>query len=452
MTREGRTRHLAVIGAGLSGLATALYARRSGWDCTIFEQASRVGGIARTVAHGGFSFDTGAHRLHEKDPEVTAEFRRTLGADLARITAPSRIYHRDGSVLFPLSAPDVVRCLGPAGLVRSLADIAVARWPRGAVEDSLERHARSRYGRRIAERFLLNYSEKLWGVPARELSWDVSGGRLSGLGLKSVFSATFRRTSPAAHLDGAFLYPLSGGIGLLADRLAQEVGPHRLSFDSPVSAIMHEGSRVVGLVVGGRTVAVEDELVSTMPLPALVARLDPRLPAPVVRAAACLRYRSLIVVALFLAVPSVTDAATVYFPESRFSFTRVSEPRNRNSTMAPAGKTSLVAEIPCSRNDGLWNLPDRALADRVRGELTDTGWIRDGDVEGWHVERIGEAYPVRSLASLEPLAEVQACLGGFSNLRLVGRFASFSYSHIHDHFRAARITVEKMVAADGPRR
>ena len=42
-----RTRDVVVIGAGLTGLTTAFYARKRGRDVEIVEQADRIGGRGR---------------------------------------------------------------------------------------------------------------------------------------------------------------------------------------------------------------------------------------------------------------------------------------------------------------------------------------------------------------------------------------------------------------------
>ncbi|BBO22852.1 MAG: hypothetical protein AMXMBFR19_00900 [Chthonomonadaceae bacterium] len=51
---------VAVIGAGISGLAAARQLKRAGIDCVVFEKSDRVGGRVETRSLGGYVFDTGA--------------------------------------------------------------------------------------------------------------------------------------------------------------------------------------------------------------------------------------------------------------------------------------------------------------------------------------------------------------------------------------------------------
>ena len=45
---------------------------------TIYESTSLIGGNCKTITDGEFRYDTGAHRLHDKDSKVTNEIKSLL--------------------------------------------------------------------------------------------------------------------------------------------------------------------------------------------------------------------------------------------------------------------------------------------------------------------------------------------------------------------------------------
>jgi len=56
---EPSDKHIAVIGSGFSGLASACYLRQRGYQVTVFEKNSRPGGRANVLETEGFKFDMG---------------------------------------------------------------------------------------------------------------------------------------------------------------------------------------------------------------------------------------------------------------------------------------------------------------------------------------------------------------------------------------------------------
>jgi len=63
-------RHIAVIGGGISGLATAFWLRQKGCEVTVFESDNRVGGIIRSERIRGYTIDRAANCLMNFLPEV----------------------------------------------------------------------------------------------------------------------------------------------------------------------------------------------------------------------------------------------------------------------------------------------------------------------------------------------------------------------------------------------
>jgi protoporphyrinogen oxidase len=177
--------------------------------------------------------------------------------------------------------------------------------------------------------------------------------------------------------------------------------------------------------------------------------LDPPPPADVQQLAVGIRYRQVRLAVLLVDRPSLTAAATVYFPHRRFPFTRISEPRNRSLEMAPPGRTSLLAEIPCHEDDELWRADDQAVIDAVRDQVVAIGWLRPEEVLGGAAHRLVNAYPILDTRCASAVAGIHRYLSGFANLWLVGRSGRFVYGWIHDMVRMGLDTVAEI--AEGRR-
>ncbi len=435
-----RTRAVTILGAGPAGLATAVWALRAGMEPRVFEAQGSVGGNARTFQVGRFRYDSGAHRLHAASAPVMALLRELCAGALHTVDAPSQIRWRDRSLGFPPALLDAWRALGPRRGLRAARDLLAARMcgKRPGEEASFEAQARYRYGHSLARMLLLDYSEKLWGLPAAQLSARVAGGRLRGFDVRGVLHELLGRRP--THLEGRFLYP-RGGFGQLCTRMAEALGPERITLDAPVQRVFHQQGSLRAIQVGGRELAVE-RVVSTLPLPALLRCLQPSPPAEILRLASGLRFRNLRLLALFLARPRVGPCASLYFPERELPFTRVVEPKNRCPSLAPPDQTALVVELPCWPEDALWRASEQELCARVVPLLAERGLLRPEELCGSRAHSLSHAYPVLELSTPATLARLGSWLRGLCKLHLVGRNAGFEYGHVHDWLEQSRLLVQ----------
>ena len=440
---SGRPAHITVLGGGPAGLAVGYYARKKGIPFTLYEAGDRIGGNCITLEKGGFLFDSGAHRLHDQDPEVTGELQRLLGEDLQEIFVPSHIYHRGKFIDFPLSPLNLVKNLGSFFFVGAALDLARSRLRPGKPDGSFRQYALRTYGKTVTDLFLKDYSGKLWGASWDRLSAEVAGKRLKGLNLRTfVTEALFGRRAKTKHLDGSFYYPKKG-IGAISEALAEQAGKENIRTGSTVTKIFHDYKVIRAVELNGREVIDTGEVVSSLPLNLFTRILEPQPSAELLGLAQGLRYRNMILAAFFLNRESVSKSATVYFTDAEIPFTRFYEPRNRSRLMSPPGKTSLVVEFPCQPEDPVWNLEPDQMVEKVRSPLLRVGLFQEEEIIDTAVHKINQAYPILELGYEEKLEKIFTFLRGFGNLRLTGRNGRFVYAWIHDMIRFGREIVEE---------
>jgi protoporphyrinogen oxidase len=412
----------------------------------LFERAAELGGLCRTFRCGAHRYDSGAHRFHDRDAEVTADVRALLDGRLAVVDAPSKIYDGRRFVDFPPTPLGMVFSAGPWQALRIGLDVVRSRRARRPCV-SFADFATAQFGETLARRFLVPYTEKLWGLPAAELSADVATRRLSGMTLRSLLVELLLPARKVEHIDGRFLYP-EEGYGEIATALAAQVPPASLRTGHEVVGLECTGTRIARLRFADRpALDVAGRVMSTLPVSVLVRLLGDVVPEAARRAAAQLRFRSLRLVFLRLARRQVSASASVYLPDPSLCVARVTEPKNRSATMAPPDETSLVAEVPCFPGDALSGLPDAALVERVVGELAGVGLVTPSEVIEWRHHLLSHAYPVYALGWREGVDVVLAALRSVQNLDLLGRGALFFYSHLHDQLRLGKRYVNDLDGA-----
>lgn len=431
---------VVICGAGLAGLAAGDALARAGRGVVVFERASQVGGLARTLEHRGQRFDLGGHRLLTDDARVRELVRTAVREPLLRVPRSSKILLRGRYVDYPLRPLNAAAGLGAAATLRMLHGYLAAQLshrfrPRPIVSlaDWVVRH----YGRPLFELFFRPYSEKLWGQACERISADWVSQRIEGLTLGAAIRRSLLRTATGAPrtLTTEFLYP-ARGIGAIAEGLRAAIGGRsRVHTDSMVTRIAHRAGRIEHVVVrrGERSEFwYAAEFISSLPLPVMASRLWPPPPQQVRAAAARLRYRNLLLVALRLACERATDQSWIYVPERKYALGRVHEPKNWSPQMGMPGETLLVSEHFCCAADGLWQADDDALLERNIGELAALGLMPRGSALDGVVVRVPHAYPVFDVGYAEASRAICDYLAGFDNLQVVGRTGAFRYYNM-DH-------------------
>jgi protoporphyrinogen oxidase len=438
-----KQKDVLILGGGIAGLSAAYFLQQHNIHITVFDAHSEPGGNCRTIKVNDFLFDTGAHRIHDKDPEITGQIIKLMGSHLKRINAPSKIYDNGQLLSFPLEPQDVFSRMGKRFTLKAGIDLLKNRQNKKRNED-FESFAVNSYGRSMADRFLLNYSKKLWGIPCNELSPEVSGERLKSLTfitlVKNIIS---KRYAEEAHYEGEFYYP-EQGIGQLSQTLSSVIGMGNFRLNSRVTGIFHNNKRIEGIGINGNKRVNAHHFVSTLPIVDFITMMKPAPPQNILDAVKTLKFRNIRLAVFFINNKSINNAATMYFPANRFMFTRGYEPKNRSSSMSPPGMTSFVAEVPCFEHDWAWSADSLDFRKKVEAQILETGLIRKEDIIGCADEKIAHAYPVLEKDYQEKIVKVSDYLSRFDNLEISGRSGLFKYLWIHNLVREGKNIAERV--------
>lgn len=97
-------KNVAIIGAGITSLTAAFYAKRLGADVHLFDSAGTYGGQIQTKRNGKFVWETGPCTGTIGSPDV-AELFEDLGLDIQETADPTLAQNRyiwKGDSLHPL--------------------------------------------------------------------------------------------------------------------------------------------------------------------------------------------------------------------------------------------------------------------------------------------------------------------------------------------------------------
>lgn len=456
-TVHGVTESILVVGAGPAGLTCAKELSKRGQACVILEQDEVVGGISRTVERNGWRFDIGGHRFFTKVKRVEDFWHQVLiDGDFMSRPRLSRIYYKGNFYDYPLKALNALRNLGLIESIRCVLSYLWVRIRPPKDQSTFEGWTASRFGWRLYRIFFKTYTEKVWGVPAREIQADWAAQRIKNLSLlKAISNAILpkRGSTEVTSLIDRFEYPKYGP-GMLWQECARQVVDFGsvIKFRSIVNRITWKSNRATSVewrtFEGRLESALVSDLYSSMPLSELVLALDPRPPDGVILAARNLKYRDFMTVALVLPDRGIFPDNWVYVHDSSVKVGRIQNFRSWSPFMVKEGFTCLGLEYFVNEGDELWCSDDRDLIELGTRELKYLRLIEDVNVLEGHVVRMPKAYPMYDSEYRTSTELIRNWIqSNLTNVYPVGRNGMHRYNNQDHSMLTAMLSVENAFGA-----
>jgi protoporphyrinogen oxidase len=234
-----------------------------------------------------------------------------------------------------------------------------------------------------------------------------------------------------------FDYPRLGP-GMMWERFAEAIAQREgeVHLNAGVVSLSRTDNHINSITVrqNGETREVTGEqFISSMPVTALVQRLDPPAPDHVLKASRSLNYRAFIIVPLVINDPHLFPDNWIYIHSPEVRVGRIQNFKNWSPEMVPdAGKTCLGMEYFCDEGDALWNMSDTELLDLATKEVAQLGLAKAESVEDGCVIRQPKAYPVYDRDYRDHLQVIQDYIDQFDNLQTTGRNGMHRYNN-QDH-------------------
>ncbi len=446
-----------IIGAGPAGLTAAYELNKLGIRSTVIEADQQIGGLSRTVNHAGYRFDIGGHRFFSKVPLINQLWREILGEDFLLRPRLSRIHYANHFFDYPLKAANALAGLGPIEATLVTLSYAKAKLFPHSEETNFEQWVANRFGQRLFEIFFKTYTEKVWGVPCKDISAEWAVQRIKNLSLhEALRNALFGSQSSkggeiVTSLIDAFHYPRFGP-GMMWERCQDVLTQRGMKTITgvKVETIRHQNGRV--LAVSGRTASGDliecesEQIISTMPLRNLIRALDPPPPDEVRQAAEGLRYRDYLTVALIVRRASVFPDNWLYIHSPEVKVGRIQNYKNWSPEMVPdASRTSLGLEYFLWDREEMWSWSTQRLIDLGIRECAEIGLIEAGEVEDGTVVRMKKAYPIYDHHYRNHLAIIRNYLKTIGNLQTIGRNGLHRYNN-QDHSMLTGIYAARNIA------
>ncbi|OGH79001.1 MAG: hypothetical protein A3G08_03420 [Candidatus Magasanikbacteria bacterium RIFCSPLOWO2_12_FULL_47_9b] len=449
---------IVILGAGPAGMAAAMTLSDAGKNAIVIEKDTQVGGLAKTLLFQEgddlFRTDIGPHRFFSKNPFLYQFVENILHEQWVEVPRQTRQYIDGKFYAYPIIPLQALKNIGPLracgmgfSYLKGAAEFGLFKKPIRTFEDYIIRH----FGKKLGSFNMLNYTEKIWGIPCAAIHPDWAKQRIKGLNVRSALKNAFKKNNkkqPKSLVD-SFFYP-QYGTGLIYETIQKKIETRGSTVytKSTPAQIRHKNGTITEVIIetdrGGSMTVSPAHLVNSIPIQQFISLLHPAAPEEIQHAANQLKWRSQVYLFITFNKPSIMRDNWIYFPDTHIPFGRISEMKNFSADMSPQDKTSLFIEFFVTKGNTLWNMENNALFSLTMDHLEKIGICSRTDVRAYYTFKKSHVYPVYDLTYKTHLETVTSYLDSLTNLYTIGRPGRFKYTN-QDHSLEMGIAAAKSI-------
>ncbi len=196
--------NVGILGGGITGITLQRYLEH---DSEVLEASGRPGGLCSTIFKEGFGYDIGGHILFSRDDQINRLVERLLGDNCGKARRANQIYFKGKFVKYPfenglgvLDKDDIYECL-----------LGYLKRGDNPGPTNLREWCYHRFGKGIAELYLLPYNEKIWNTPAANMSLDWVD-RIPSPPMEDIVKSALGYETEGYLHQLYFKYPKKGGV------------------------------------------------------------------------------------------------------------------------------------------------------------------------------------------------------------------------------------------------
>jgi len=255
MVKDKEKKRVIVVGAGISGLSTAYYAKNCGYEVTVMEAGNQVGGRILNLEVDGDLVDAGAQFFHSNYKNII-QLIKELGLNHRKIpiTLGVQICRDDGTGFVSESVFGLMRHLGLGGCLGLVSFflryvLLGKRFSLFKIENNIED-----YDNDTAADRLKGYDQRFIDFVARPVALGECMTTLEESNFYQFLNC-FRLAASTSH------FTLVGGVNELVQQLSKKLD---VRCNTPVKSLLTEQGRVVGVeLVSGEKIQAEHVVLTT---------------------------------------------------------------------------------------------------------------------------------------------------------------------------------------------
>ena len=409
-----------IIGAGITGLSYAAFCGHNNY--LILEAENIVGGYCKTTNRNGFIWDYSGHFFHFQDENIRSFIMKEIDQNLlVDVVKATFIKYKDRLIDYPFQKN--IHQLSKEELIDCLYDLFTIEQ---RTYSTFKEMLYVKFGKSIAEKFLIPYNTKLYACDLNTLDKDAMG-RFFPYASKEDIIRNFKTDNNLSY-NASFVYPKSGAVSYVNSVLTH-VDKSKIRTNCKLRSIDLKNHTVY--TENGEKFTY-DRLISTIPFPQLLGKGQISYDEQIYN------WNQVLVFNLgFDCNGHDLRSHWIYFPEGKYCFYRVGFYSNILST----NRLSLYVEIGFNKKA---TINKEEYLKHTLDDLKTAGIITEKmNLVDYEAIVMDPAYVHINAESIKDVQEKKKSLASF-DVYSIGRYGSWTYCSIEDNIKEAKTLAEQL--------
>lgn len=224
---KSKSKNIAIIGAGISGLSCGLLLQERGHKVKIFEKASSPGGLIRcTLEDGNLFHRVGGHVFNTKIPKVEKWFWSYFNkAEDFRFSRRNAKILMDEKLLgYPLEnylyafdSETIEKVINELFLIKEKGD------DKNDKNENFDEFLKNNFGETLYHLYFKPYNSKIWNTDLSLVPLPWLDGKLPMPNFKDILLRNIKREEESQMVHSTFNYPNRNGSSFIAERFAENL-------------------------------------------------------------------------------------------------------------------------------------------------------------------------------------------------------------------------------------
>lgn len=404
---------IVVIGAGITGLATAWRLSTNGYKVIVLERQNFPGGLATSIIDDGFKMDIGPHFLTlPKNSSITNEIKKLIGdenlIEINKIHESYRVYFRGELLKKYPSIYDIIFKSDILTFFRGISDYLIIKITSNKIkknELNIENYLISTYGKFLYNSWFKPYIVQNEGIGDPQMPKELvekmfpppSFKKILSYIIKNLSTKSTKKPDVSSISSEYFDCYFRDGMGSIIENMIKEIEKNngKIILGVNIKKIIHDKNlKKIQFFKEGKNQEIESGKIIYSTPPSISLKWFENIPKNIdIKNQKPDAFHSIITF-LMINTSKIFDGWVIAVYDPDLVFFRITQQNFLSKSVSPPEKSLLCVEIKCNEHDTIWNMNESEIFSKIKKDLDKTRILSNKKIFNYKIIKLNNIYPI----------------------------------------------------------